>query len=104
MTERSWFIARITGALLAAILFAIISTIVLTRIVPFELDQFETVISSSLIPVGDYVTAGVNAVRELWAYRGIDALLVGIVLVVAAIGAATLFRLEKGREDEAQED
>nr|MDO8100220.1 hypothetical protein [Candidatus Njordarchaeota archaeon] len=98
MTERSWLIARIAGALLAAILFIALLVTIITPLstVPFHLDIFSGYVSVTLIPINDYALAGQNVIIMLWGYRGIDSILQGLVFVAAAVGAATLFRLEKG--------
>jgi multisubunit Na+/H+ antiporter MnhB subunit len=106
MTETNWLIARITGALLAAILFVaiLVSVIAPLATVPFYLDNYLSHISGTLIPVNNYTIAGQNAINLLWGYRGIDSILQGLVFVVAAIGAATLFRLEKEKAEEGKEE
>jgi len=106
MTEANWLIARITGALLAAILFiAILMTVIAPlAAVPFYLDNYSSYISSTLIPVNNYTIAGQNVISLLWGYRGIDSILQGLVFVVAAVGAATLFRLEKEKVEESKEE
>ena len=106
MTERSWQIARITGVLLAAVLFIVILVSVVAPIAgaPFQLDTFSSYISGTLIPVNDYTTAGQKVIATLWGYRGIDSILQGLVFVVAAIGVATLFRLERGKAEEGKEE
>nr|MDO8134846.1 hypothetical protein [Candidatus Njordarchaeum guaymaensis] len=106
MTETNWLIARISGAVLAAILFVAILVAVIAPIaaLPFQLDMFSGYILGTLIPVNDYAMAGQNVSALLWRYRGIDSILQGLVFVVAAIGAATLFRLERGKVEESKEE
>ena len=105
MTERSWVIARITGALLAAILFVALLVTIIAPLatVPFDLDIFSGYVSGTLIPVNNYVLAGQNVSSMLWGYRGIDSILQGLIFVVAAVGAATLFRLERGKAEGSKE-
>jgi multisubunit Na+/H+ antiporter MnhB subunit len=103
MTEARSLIPRIAGALIAAFVFIAILAMVLTSIQPFSLDTFAGSITSTLIPVNDYFTEGANVATMLWGYRGIDSMLQGILLVAAAIGAAALFRLERGKEEVKEE-
>jgi multisubunit Na+/H+ antiporter MnhB subunit len=105
MTERSWLIARIAGALIAAILFV---TLLVTIIAPlatlaFPLDAFSANVPGAF-PVNNYVQAGQNVSNMLWGYRGIDSILQGLIFVVAAVGAATLFRLERGKAEGSKEE
>lgn len=58
--------------------------------------------SSTFIPIGNYTDTGQNPSTTLWNYRGIDVMLQGLLFVVAAVGAATLFRLEKGKKEEKE--
>jgi multisubunit Na+/H+ antiporter MnhB subunit len=108
MTETNWLIARITGALLAAILFIAILVTVVAPLAsgPFQLDVFRDseYLRATLIPVNDFTTAGKKVIDMLWGYRGIDSILQGLIFVVAAVGAATLFRLERGKAEESKEE
>jgi multisubunit Na+/H+ antiporter MnhB subunit len=105
MTKTSSFVSRIIGAALAAILFVAIVALVLTSISPFQL--YDTSWGSSIdlkaIPVNDYSLAGINVALLLWGYRGIDVMMQALLLMAAAIGAAALFRIERGREEEKEE-
>ena len=106
MTETNWLIARITGALLAAILFIaiLVSVVAPMANAPFRLDTFSSYVTDTLIPVNDYTAAGQKVIALLWQYRGIDSILQGLIFVVAAVGAATLFRLERGKAEESKEE
>jgi multisubunit Na+/H+ antiporter MnhB subunit len=106
MKERSWLIVRIAGALLAAILFIVLLVTIITPLatVPFDLDIFSGYVSGTLIPINDYVLAGQNVSSMLWGYRGIDSILQGLIFVVAAVGVATLFRLERGKAEKSKEE
>jgi multisubunit Na+/H+ antiporter MnhB subunit len=100
MTEKSSLIPRIAGAVLAAFLFVAVIVLVLPSIGQLFLntsltDQIRN--TGTFISIGNYTAAGQNPSATLWSFRGIDVMLQGLLLVVAAIGAATLFRLEKGK-------
>jgi multisubunit Na+/H+ antiporter MnhB subunit len=103
MTEKSSLIPRIMGVILAALLFIAILVMVLAAIQPFQLDRFSGAVTSTLIPVNNYGAAGGDVPILLWIYRGIDTLLLGVLLVAAAIGAGALFRVEKGEEKSKEE-
>jgi multisubunit Na+/H+ antiporter MnhB subunit len=99
MTEKNSLIPRIIGAVLAAFLFIAIIALVVPSIGQLFLnttltDQIRN--TGTFISIGNYTAAGQNPSATLWSFRGIDAISQGLLLVVAAIGAATLFRLEKG--------
>jgi multisubunit Na+/H+ antiporter MnhB subunit len=103
MTEKSSLIPRIVGAALAAILLIAIIVFVVPSLGQLLLntDVTNTIASSgTFIPIGNYT--GLNPSSTLWSYRGIDVMLQGLLFVVAAIGAATLFRLEKGKKEEKE--
>jgi multisubunit Na+/H+ antiporter MnhB subunit len=105
MTRTSSFVSRIIGAALAAILFIAIVALVLTAISPFQLINPSWVPSIDLtqIPVNDYSLAGTNVALLIWSYRGIDVMMQALLLMAAAIGAAALFRIERGKEEEKEE-
>ena len=106
MTEKSSLIPRIIGAVLAALLLIGIIMFVLPSISQLLLNTTVTnqiTSSSTFTSISNYTAAGENPSVTLWNYRGIDVMLQGLLLVVAAIGAATLFRLEKGKKEEKED-
>ncbi|WXG43362.1 MAG: hypothetical protein WED04_04865 [Promethearchaeati archaeon SRVP18_Atabeyarchaeia-1] len=100
MTDKGSIAPRVIGVILAALLFIAIAAMILTTIVPFNLDVGPVL--STLITANDYSQAGLNASYVLWSYRGIDVMVQALLLSAAAIGAAALFRLESGRKEEKE--
>ncbi len=105
MTETSSLIPRIMGAIFAGFLFIAIIALVVPSLGQLFLnttltDQIRS--TGTFVSIGNYTAVGQNPSATLWGYRGIDALLQGVLLVVAAIGAATLFRLEKSKKEEKE--
>ena len=101
MTEKSSIIPRIIGAIIAALVFIAIAAMILVFVQPFELGVSSP--AAINIPVSDLAQAGANVSITLWAYRVIDILVQGLLLAAAAIGAASLFRLEAAKKEEKEE-
>ena len=105
MTEKSSLIPRIIGVALAALVFIGIIVFVFPSMSQLLLNTTVTnqiTRSGTFTSIGNFTAAGENPSVTLWNYRGIDVMLQGLFLVVAAIGAATLFRLEKGKKEEME--
>jgi multisubunit Na+/H+ antiporter MnhB subunit len=105
MSEKSSLIPRIIGVVLAAlVLISILALVVpsLSQLFSNAALTNQIASNSTFTPIGNYTAAGQNPSTTLWNYRGIDVMLQGLLLVVAAIGAATLFRLEKRRNEEKE--
>jgi multisubunit Na+/H+ antiporter MnhB subunit len=105
MTEKSSLMPRIIGAALAALLLIGILVFVLPSLSQLLLNTTVTnqiASNGTFTPIGNYTAVGQNPSVTLWNYRGIDVMLQALLLVVAAVGAATLFRLEKGKKEEKE--
>jgi multisubunit Na+/H+ antiporter MnhB subunit len=106
MTEKSSLVPRIVGAVIAALLLIAIIEFVVPSLSQLFLnttltDQIKN--GGTFISIGNYTAIyGQNPSATLWNYRGIDVMLQGLLFVVAAVGAATLFRLEKGKKEEKE--
>jgi multisubunit Na+/H+ antiporter MnhB subunit len=106
MTETKSLIPRVIGLILAALIFVAIVELIIPSIGQLTANTALTnqiISNSTFIPISNYTASGENPSTTLWGYRGIDSLLQGLLLVTAAIGAATLFRLEKGGEEKKKE-
>jgi multisubunit Na+/H+ antiporter MnhB subunit len=106
MSGKNSLIPRIIGAALAALLLIGILVFVLPSLSQLLLNATVTnqiASNSTFTPISNYTAVGQNPSVILWNYRGIDVMLQALLLVVAAIGAATLFRLEVGRKEEKED-